>query len=489
MSRAEERKRDLVIARHLADAGELDQAYTVADKWLNLDPNDGPFLTVLTSIMIQSEKRPIAYALSKKLTQLMPNNAASWINMGQVSADLWMVTEAKRCYRKAAELAESPRQKSMILINMAAMLIDLGEWAEAEEYALKAQQLRENELFEEDRHRDENDNKALANLSFCQLARRQWKEGWKNYRKTLGHDQWRPRNQYAEEPEWNGGKTRQLVLYGEQGLGDQITFASMLPDCQELADEVIFHCNTELQPLMERSFPDVTVYGALGSDELNWEPEHQEPTASLAVGQAAQYVRRHDVDFPGTPFLTPDPDRMAMWKALFETKKKPVIGITWQGGIPRTGAKFRQMALEDLEPVFDAVDAHWVICHYKDTKHEVRAFKDKRPDIDIGEYPWATLSRDLDNSAALIASCDMVLTMQQTAGHIAGAVGAPVWVFVTKNSQWRYGLEEYEDMPWYNCMRLIRQRVRGSWKSEIEQVSGEIGAYIEGIRSGTAEAA
>ena len=114
MSETKERERELALARQLAEVGELDEAYKLADKWLSIDPNDGPMLTVLTSVMIQSEKKPIAYHLSRKLCEVAPNNASSWINLGQVAHSLWLIGEAKRAYKHASRLQTTARQKSMI---------------------------------------------------------------------------------------------------------------------------------------------------------------------------------------------------------------------------------------------------------------------------------------------------------------------------------------------------------------------------------------
>ena len=187
----------------------------------------------------------------------------------------------------------------------------------------------------------------------------------------------------------------------------------------------------------------------------------------------AEFFRHSDDDFPGTPYLVPDPDRVLMWKSLFESKGKPCIGIAWRGGIPRTGAKFRQWNLEDLLPIFKSVNAHWVSLQYKPAVKEIHKFKQQHPEIDIAEYPYGTLTDDYDDTAALVAALDHTVCMQTAVAHLCGGMGKPCWVFVPKNSQWRYG-GNGDSIPWYKSLRVIRQKERGKWTDEIRQAGRDL---------------
>jgi ADP-heptose:LPS heptosyltransferase len=171
--------------------------------------------------------------------------------------------------------------------------------------------------------------------------------------------------------------------------------------------------------------------------------------ASTAAFELGQFYRNSDSDFPGTPYLTPCPDRTTMWKGLFATKRKPVIGIAWSGGIWQNASAFRQLPLLEWKPIFDAVDAHWVSLQYKDASKEIEG-------TPVVQYPFATLTPDYDDTAALVASCDLVIAMQTSVVHLAGALGVPCWSIIPKVSQWRYG-EDYTDLPWYRSVKLYRQ--------------------------------
>jgi hypothetical protein len=330
---------------------------------------------------------------------------------------------------------------------------------------------------------DPTNKKGLANLGFCQLAQRNWKQGWKNYRSCLGHA-WRPVTQYGQEPEWKGKGRGTIVAYAEQGLGDVVSFGSIVPDilrwCKANKSRLVLDVDARLEGLFKRSFPEVTVYGTRGQKELRWHKKDQSVDYSLPMGQFAEYFRTKDSDFPGTPYLTADPDRAFMWKSLFKDKKKPVIGLAWRGGIPKTGAKYRQWDLEQLLPILKSVDAHWVSLQYKSAAKEIEAFRGDHPEIDLVEYPHATLSGDYDDTAALVSSLDHVVCMQTAITHLCGGLGIPCWTHIPTNSQWRYG-GDGEDFIWANSVRLIRQKTKGEWADVIKKTASELNVLFPRI--------
>jgi hypothetical protein len=463
------RESDLALARKLSAELQVDEAYVIADRYLKDNPNDVVFLTIMVYIMLSSDKPVIAYHLAKRVSELAPNDPAVWVNMGMACQDLWRSKEAERAYKRGIKLEPDDERRSMLMVNLCALYIDIGKFAEAEPYARESLRIYPD-------HR-----KSLANLGFCQLAQRNWKEGWPHYRECIGHD-WRPRTQYANEPDWNGERVKKLCLYAEQGLGDVISFASMIPDAEKMVDKIVLECDFRLKGLLQRSFPNVTVYGTREQKKLAWKPEDHKPDASLPMGQVAEYCRNKDSDFPGTPYLKVDPDRAYMWKQLFKKKKKPCIGIFWRGGIPKTGARYRQWDLEQLLPIFKSVDAHWVSLQYKPAGKEIAVFKEAHPDIDIVEYPHATLTNDYDDTAALVSALDQCVGMQSAITHLAGGLGIPCWTHIPMNSQWRYG-GDGEDYIWCKSVRLIRQQRRGEWADVIEKTAGELSdAYKPRVR-------
>jgi len=458
------REKELEIARAASSKGDWEQAYDIAYKWLKLDPTDADALNIIAYIMLNTQKVALAYPLLKYLLTLEPTNALGWLNMGMAASDLWRYNEAIRSYKKGIQFARDEDQKSMLCVNMASVMVDHGHFKEAEPYCLEAIKLRPDTI------------KGKANLGFCQLAQRNW-SGWENYRYCI-NTEWRPLIQYNDEPLWTGEKGK-ICIYSEQGLGDEISFGQMLIDMKAWCDandsQLVVDVNPRLESLFKRSFPDIEIHGTRGIKQITWDP--RDIDYSLPMAQLGETFRTRDEDFTGQPYLIPDADRVYQWQSLFKTKKKPVIGIAWRGGVWKTGAKYRQLDLEKLLPVFQSVDAHWVCLQYKPADKEIAAFKKDHPEIDLVEYPFCTLSNDFDDTVAMIATLDMVVCMQTTIVHVAGGLGIPCWTFVPKSSQWRYG-QIGEDFPWAESVRIIRQSKRGEWDDVIDKTGEELANHF-----------
>lgn len=477
----EENRLKLKAAQDLSQKGSLDQAYNLCEAVLMKYPNDADAVLCMQYIMMGAHKQGIAYHLGKVCTQMMPHDPVAWMNAGMAASDVWQIREAERDFKKAMKLATLPHTKGKILSNWAATLITDGRFAEAEKYCRECVKI------------DPEFSKGWANLGFTQLAQRKWTEGWKNYRHCIGSD-FRPLQQYVDEPLWDGKGKGVIVIYAEQGIGDVIAGASLLPDlvewCKANDSRVILDVDARVQPLLQRSFPDIKVYGTreAKAGDPPWDPEDSQIDYSLPMLQLAEYFRNTDDDFPGTKYLVPEPNRALMWKSLFESKGKPCIGIAWRGGIPRTASRWRQLTLEQLYPILASVDAHWVSLQYKDSTKEIEAFKKAHPEIDIAEYPYACENTsDYDDTVALVSALDRLVIMQTSVGHVAGALEVPCWTFVPTSSQWRYG-EGVEDLVWCKSVRLIRQKTRGEWDDVIARTAEELGALYSGVQETAAEA-
>jgi len=447
LTKAEARKFD--EAKELWEKNRFDDAYEIVRPVLMDNPFNDSFLSLAGVIYEKAENLPVAYHLFKAATQIEPNEANHWVNLGRVAEDLWRTDEAERHYKIALKKVNRDETLRILLGNLAAMCIDNARYEEAEKWCEQA--LKKFPDFD----------LAKSNLGFAQLALGKWDIGWKNYRYALDRPT-RTKFQYRVEPEWNGDAGKRVVLYGEQGIGDELSFASMVPDAIEVCEQVIIDCDLRLANLFARSFQKAHVYGTrrMAHDCSLWQEDDKWFDASFAIGQIGEYFRTSLESFPGTPYLIPDPDRVLMWKALWAKKRKPIIGIAWNGGIPKTGAKFRKWSLDQLLPIFRSVDAHWVCLEYKSAAAAIGEFKARHPEIDIHEYPHATLTKDYDDTAALVASLDMVFCMQTSVAHLGSAMGVPTWVCVPPTSQWRYGATG-ESVPWYKAMKVIRQEKSG----------------------------
>lgn len=434
---------DEVIRRcnALIDANTPELAVKECEEHLTRNPDDAQVMTMLVSLMKKAGRYGSAYQIAKRAADLRPDRPEAWNCLGTAAQAVWRLDEAESAYRKASQRSTG-KKRATYLNNIASIKLDAGKFKDAEPIIREALSL------------DPSDTLAQHNLGLSLLAQHKWKEAWPNYSASIGTESRRKVKYRGDEPIWDGTKGQKVVVYGEQGLGDEICAASMLPDVIRDSAKVTIDCDARLEGLFKRSFPEAKVHGTRWAKQLDWPKEDRDIDASIAGFEVGKFYRNSDADFPGTAYLTPDPDRVAMWRGLFDKKAKPVIGIAWSGGTWINGSQNRTISLEDCKPLFDAVDANWVSLQYKDASKEIAG-------TPVVQYQYGTLTRDYDDTAALVASCDLVLGVQTSVFHLAGALGKEAWVLIPTNSQWRYG-EEYTSVPWYKSVKLYRQ-TRAGW--------------------------
>jgi tetratricopeptide (TPR) repeat protein len=460
------------LAAAYAENGSFDQAWKIVGALLNHNPNDVAALVCGGYIMIRTGCLPQAYHFSKAATRLAPNEDGAWQNLAEAAQKLCLLDEAESYLKRALKCVKSEANRQSITLNLSALYVDRGNFKAAEECARGLLKL------------DPTNRNALANLGFCQLANHEWAEGWKNYHNTVGSN-WRKRVNYQGEPEWDGTPGKTVVVYADQGIGDEISFASMIPDAAKLCKKLILDCDGRLEHLFRRSFPGVKVYGTKIKSQQKWAKEDRAIDASLSIGQLGEFVRTKASDFTGKPYLVPCPNRTEAWRRTFGGSRTPTIGIAWTGGVPHTNARNRRISLEDLLPVLD-LDANFVSLQYKDAEQEIQTFWEKYRGRGLVQYRWATLTDDYDDTAALVAACDYVLCIQTAVARTAGALGVPCSVLLPTQSNWFYSTQG-EQVPWHESIRVIRQQRSGSWKREIELAAERI-TNLFGLR-GAASAA
>lgn len=439
--------------------GDYAQAGTIAEMYLREHPDDAQALAILSACYKHADRTILAYALAKRAVEIRPDRSETWVALGFAAQSLWKTDEALDCYRKSLQRAQTDKQRALYHNNMASVYLDLGEFTKAEEWVDKSIAL------------EPKDTNARHNKGLCLLARREWSDAWNWYSASIGSSQ-RTEFRYGPEPRWDGKPfAGTLVIFGEQGIGDEICAASAVPEIAkaqaEAGGRVILDCDKRLEGLFRRSFPGATVHGTRAEKKLKWPEADRNIGASIAGFETLKYFRTKAEDFPGTPYLKPCPERLRQWNS--SKNGKPRIGIAWTGGTFKNAGTFRNLPLEHWKPLFDALDAEWVSLQYKDASKDIEIAK-----APVKQFSWATLTKDYDDTAALVASCDLVIGVQTSVNHLAGALGVPTWVLLPKTSQWRYG-ERYEDLPWYKCVRLFRQGA--TWP--LQTLANELKAFFK----------
>ena len=332
-------------------------------------------------------------------------------------------------------------------------------------------------------------SQCLWNMSLCYLELGQYELGFPIYKNGKRANVRQERNYINNgiTPEWRGEKGKTIVVYGEQGIGDEIMFASIMPDVIRDCKHVIFECHTRLKELFKNSFPELDCYGTREDQQITWVYDQEgKPNynieAKIAIGDLPALYRMGLDKFPGQPYLTPNPENnmkaATMLNSVFKDDK-PVIGLNWIGGVKRTRVEVRSLTLEQMLPILSQ-DAHFVVLQYTDCKDELFEFENKHG-IKLHYWPDLVTAEDYDVTAGLVANMDLVISNCSSVIHLAGAMGVPTWVLTPSRPAWRYRLD-LDYMPWYgDTVRLFRQ-AKGStdWGPVVDEVSKNLAFRLRG---------
>lgn len=429
----------LLAIKELVEKEEFDKALPLIYGILEDDPNDVIALNFLGYVYLVSGKDAFAYVVFARAKTLDPMNKAIVANLGKACHEMSRYEEAIQNFLEAAELDPN---YAMAYANASASLVQMSQWDDAEKAAKMALECDPKEM------------NATMNLAHCYLAKGDWVKGWELFDLSL-NTKFRKEYAYSDEKRWNGDKGKAVVIYGEQGLGDEIMFSSIIPDAIKDCKKVIIDCDRRLEGLFRRSFPKADVHGTRLDLHPAW-LENAKIESRCAMGSLGGLYRKQDSDFSGEPYLIADPERKTMWRALFDSYKKPVIGITTHGGSKRNNEAGRTITAMDLKPLLDDTRYEFVSLDYKDGIEHRRLHK----------FPFAVNSKDYDDTAALISELDLVIGVNTTAHHVAGALGVKTVTLVPKYHWWRYA----RDFTWYKSQKLIKQGAR-TWADVIKGIT------------------
>ncbi len=428
---------DLKRALALIDS-DPDEAHAIASEVLNDDPDQAAALHVVGVILCRAGRHGYALGVWERLAKLRPDKPEVWNNLGQTYAECGQHGKARDAYRRSLALRDDPD----LIANMAVAYNEDGQYQEGLKWAKRA-------LQKAPGHRN-----ATATLGFAKIALGDW-SGWADFNSSAGSKFRTPRN-YA--PEWDGRPVDSLVVYGEQGLGDEIMYASILPDVQ--ARHITLECDERLEGLFRRSFPALDVFGTRRTEAKRWTRsfDAQMPAAGLP-----SLYRPTRESCPAVPYLVADPERRTQWRALFDTYRRPVIGLCWSGGNKFTKRALRRVGVEAFRPLIESLDATFVSLQYQDDEAEIA-----RSGLPIKRFPWATLTDDYDDTAGMVAELDMVVGIHTSVHHLAGALGVPSVILVPQKPMWNYATGDR--LPWYRSQVFHRQRPNESWADCVKRL-------------------
>ena len=446
------------LGNSLKELGRLDEAVASYRKALAIQPDYAEAHSNLGNALQDLGLLDEAMASYRKALAIQPDYAEAHGNLGNALQDLGRLDEAVASYHKA--LAIKP-DFVKAHINLGGTLKELGQLDEALACHRRAVEI------------DPGSAEAHHHLSLQLLQLGEMQEGWDEY-------EWRWRLKYGVLPRdfphvpWQGedpgGKT--ILVWSEQGIGDEILFAGMIPALTDAGARVILECDPRMVDLFARSFPGVTcIARGAATDPRPVDASLLEPGIDYqsAAGSLGRWLRPNTDPRPGpAAYLAADGARR---DALRERYKAGggglLVGISWNSKNKRIGDK-KSLPLLSLSPLAGIPGVQLVDLQYGDTRAERNAFA-ADTGVEILHDDSIDQMADLDAFGAQVSAMDLVVTVSNTTAHFAGALGVPTWVMVNSTPLPCWLLDR-DDSPWYPSATLFRQALGGEWTDVIKHI-------------------
>jgi tetratricopeptide (TPR) repeat protein len=496
----------LALGIALAEQGQRDEAIPLLRSSCRLRPDSAPARYNLGVALAQHGQAGEAEAVIRDALRLAPGYAAAHYALGNLLNSRGERAEAVACYRAALghkpdygeacnnlglALNEMGRPAEAVIIlcqavrlrpqaaeahnNLALALADLGRFAEAEAAYHEALRLQPRyaeahtnlgNTYKEQGRTDE----ALACYQFAlwlqpEAASTHWnralallqagdfERGWAEYEWRWRRPKSRPRR--FPQPAWDGTPLagRTLLIFMEQGLGDMLQFIRYAALAQQTGGQVVVECPGFLVPLFSRCW---------GIDQLVAEGQ---PLPAFDVHapllSLPHLVKTTLETVPAdVPYLFADPERVEHWRPQLEPVREYKVGVAWQGNPHHQWDRHRSFPLAQLAPLARLPGVRLYSLHKGPGTEQLRS----------APFAVTVLSEDLDaagggfvDTAAILKHLDLVVTADTALAHLAGSLGAPVWVALAAIADWRWLLGR-EDNPWYPTLRLFRQTRLGDWE-------------------------
>ena len=363
--------------------------------------------------------------------------------------------EAVEAFERAEALGNRPAAS-----NRGNSLLDLGQAQEA---------LRAHETAVE---RDPNNAGARYNLSLTQLRLGEWKRGWPAYEARWSFREVHRRPRKFDQARWQGEalEGRRVLLHVEQGLGDTIQFCRFATLVAARGGVPVLQVQEPVARLMG-TLP-VVVSGQAEVAALGATPPDFDLECPLMSLPAVFGTTVETVPWPGA-YLGAEASAVEQKRALFpgDESERLRVGLAWAGNPRYKADRLRSTKLETLFPLLHVPGVTWISLQKRDAAEQLAHLPE-----DVSVWDGSSKEKDLAETAALVATMDLVITTDTCIAHLAGAMGKPVWILLPHLSDWRW-MQETETTPWYPTARLIRQKAPGDWAEVTERVIEGLGSF------------
>jgi len=435
-------------ARCLVHAGRNGEAIATLTAAAAVRPDQAPLHAMLGSILRFEGQLEAAIAAHRQAIACAPALAEAYTCLGSALCDHGEIDAAIEAHRQAIALGADG---AGAYGQLGAALLAKGEIEPARAMIRRALE------------RTPGDAPAHFTLARLLLLEGDLARGWEEY-------EWRTRPGVMRRtarafpcPPWHGEDPlgRTILLHAEQGMGDTLQFVRFAARLEAAGARVVLEVPAPLVGLLARSFPCAQV---VAKGQPLPPADFHCPLGSLPHRFGVTLA-----SLPGpVPYLTPDPTRVAFWRARLGSEPGLRIGLGWAGNPTYQADRARSLAPGRVATLIEAL-----------ARPGVRLFalqKDPRP-ADRAALAAAgdrvtdlsAVVGDFDNTGAIAAALDLIVTTDTSLPHLAGALGLPVWLLLPRVPDWRWLLDR-PDTPWYPSIRLFRQPRPEDWDSVLAQI-------------------
>ena len=324
-----------------------------------------------------------------------------------------------------------------------------------------------------------NDAVAEHGLSLALLVLGRLSEGWPHFEARLQREGHLLGSRPYSAPRIKQRPINKHALaWADEGVGEQIMFASMIPEIVADSTSMSVECDARLAPLFQRSFSNLDII-----------PRHDPPhpkfnapyDGQFCLGSAARWYRPNFESFPRQPgYLVADAHLTQVLRKSYQsiTRPTPLIGISWRTKAQTKFSPEKTLGLANWGPLLSVPGATFVNLQYGDCRTEISE-TERSLGVHILSDSRIDSLKDLDSFASQVAAMDLVITISNATAHMAGALNVPVWTMVPKGfgAMWHWFLDR-DDSPWYPSMRLLRQTKQNEWGSVVDRASSMLADFV-----------
>jgi Flp pilus assembly protein TadD len=431
-----------------------------------------------------------AVACYEQALRIKPGSAAAWTNLGVAHHQARRSAQAAECHRRAvalqATVSSHYNNLAYALRGMSRPVEALHEIQTALQFDPTSWPLQINlgdalreagrideavAVYEELLQVEPSLAEAHFGLGFSLLLRGDMARGWEGYESRWRLKAHAPPRQFPQ-PVWQGGEVNglRLFVHSEQGAGDCIQFARYLPELTRLGAKVILECPASL----------VKLFGTLHGVEQIIAKGDPLPAfdRSCALMSLPRCFKTTIDSIPGSvPYLR-SPGRTPELPLIAGAKPEVLkIGLVWAGNAAQENDRHRSIPVELLQPLLAGAGATFYSLQIKSKSASGPQTVESQL-VDL-----APLIHDYADTAALVSQLDLVISVDTSVAHLAGALGCPVWVLLPYAPDWRWLLGR-TDSPWYPTMRLFRQPQPGDWAAVVREVGVALAEFRPMRRAG-----